>query len=223
MKYVEPEWNNLTDDKQKLKTFTSKEWEDFYNKWMIRERPHLDDSIIYPISDLQPYNNILISMIKRRQEGFSVLDIGCANGSTLFSIYNNNNIITGVGIDVSSIMIEYANEYKNSKGINTLNFIQCMFEDYEFTQKFDLIICDDVLEHFISVTKALEKISYLLNYNGLVCGHTPKLNHCDATSHLHYFTKESLEELLKLYFFSYDVQEYEVSSGTMLGFYGEKI
>ena len=220
MKYKEPEWEKLNENKQKLRTFNKQEWTHFYDEWMCKERPRLDDSIIYPFYALHPdiYNII-------RDKSFeNVLDIGCANGTTLFSLYFGNHIKYGLGIDVSSLMIDYAKEYADKKNITELKFENSLFENYTFNNTFDLILCTDILEHFISVTVALDKIYHLLCHNGLFCGRTPENNTCDATPHLHYFTQESLSDLLGNYFLIYNVQRCETTNkDKMLSFYGVRV
>ena len=99
--------------------------------------------------------NKLIRTLKIKKYD-KILEIGSGTGSLLKSIENINSKIDLTGIDISSQMIEKAsNKLKNT------NLINCFFEDFEATQKYDIIIFSYTLtivkdEHAKTIKKAKE-------------------------------------------------------------------
>ena len=79
--------------------------------------------------------------------GSKILDAGCGNGSDLIVL---NEIIPKLklyGIDPSSYAIKTAKKYTKKRGLNNIFLMPGNFEEYDFKQKFDVIICLEVIEH----------------------------------------------------------------------------
>lgn len=83
-------------------------------------------------------------------EGSSVLEIGCGTGDILNSI----NPVKGVGIDISSEMVNIA-----KKKYNHLTFLHMDAEDLTaLNEQFDFIIISDTLGYFEDIQKAFEEL-----------------------------------------------------------------
>lgn len=104
---------------------------------------------------------IYIKIIPPKQK---VLEIGCATGDLL-------NILKpefGVGIDISSKMIEIA-----KKKYPSLNFINSSYEDFKTNDKFDYIILSNLLEHIYDINKLFQKINSFCNPDAKIIITTP--------------------------------------------------
>lgn len=95
-----------------------------------------------------------------------VLDIGCGTCGLTLAMLKRDLDVTS--IDTSIDMIEMAKRFVKSKGFNTdkiLNKdISSFLEDNK--EKFDQIVCLDVIEHIEDDEKALYEINLLLKPNG---------------------------------------------------------
>jgi len=172
---------------------------DFYNEWMTTkdtrtiETPEtlgilvLDNILLYNIDLDFPTNSI------------NALDIGCANGRILFNLMQNNLISSGIGIDVSDAMIMLANKC-NEVFQMPIQFINSSLENFNTDDKFNIIVAQEVVEHFLSPEKAIEKIYNLLVPTGFFYGNVPLDHTCDALPHLNYYNMESLYNLLHTQF-----------------------
>lgn len=68
----------------------------------------------------------------------SVLDIGCGSGIYSFALAKRAKHV--VGIDISSKMIEAANDRKEELGIQNVQFIHDDFLAHAFSERFDVVI-----------------------------------------------------------------------------------
>lgn len=98
-----------------------------------------------------------------------ILDVGCGRGwtSNLLSKYGNV-----LGIDPVASVIEYGRELYPNIGLMALGL-----EDYCSLypeEKYDLIVCTEVLEHIVDKPQFLKKIKNLLSDNGYVILSTPR-------------------------------------------------
>lgn len=90
----------------------------------------------------------------------SLLDIGCGTG-ILFDYYMSSNVKSIVGIDISSKMIDIA----KSK-YNNINLICGNAINYDFKEKFDVIVIYNTLPHISDVDALLLNCKKHLNENG---------------------------------------------------------
>lgn len=93
-----------------------------------------------------------------------ILEIGSGTGiltNYLISKYPNSQITL---IDISEPMIESC---KNKFG-NRLNYIVSDAENYEFENKFDLIISNATFQWFNNLNETVEKYKNILNENGKI-------------------------------------------------------
>jgi len=105
-----------------------------------------------------------LSEMMKSKEKIEILEAGC--GSLQKITFDKELFITG--IDISEKQLE-RNNYLNKK-------IQGDLEKYDFEKdKFDLIICWDVLEHLQKPRLALDKMSQSLKPGGLMVLKLPNL------------------------------------------------
>lgn len=119
--------------------------------------------------------NQRIKNISKRDQ-IKILDIGCGSGEfvTLPLSILQTNIL---GIDIHVASIEHA---KRENRFSNVKF-ECKSVNELFGQKFDFIICSEVLEHLPEPINMLKKIKNLLKHNGICIitipnGYGPKEN-----------------------------------------------
>lgn len=101
-----------------------------------------------------------------------ILDIGSGAGTLSLSLANQGFRV--VGVDTSVVAIEKSRisaEYLNLQ--TRVDFVNCDFLDFSSNEKFDLILCSEVIEHIFDVNEFLKKIRALLINNGIVVLSTP--------------------------------------------------
>lgn len=108
---------------------------------------------------------LLLPVIKNTTK---VLEIGCYTAEVLDYLPENTDY-TGIDFDTTAI------EIARQKGINVIsvNFDQ---EEIKLSDKFDVIICTEVLEHLIDPDAIMRKIHELLKDDGTVLISLPNEN-----------------------------------------------
>jgi len=106
-----------------------------------REIPHRPSVYYYQL--LQHYYKFLIP------PGLRLLELGCGHGDLLAGL----NPSLGVGIDISEEMVRVA-----KKKHPNLNFLQADVHEFEFGEKFDVIILSDLVNDLWDVQRVLEKV-----------------------------------------------------------------
>lgn len=104
-----------------------------------------------------------------------VLEIGCGHGgiSTFFAVNGASEV---VGIDLNTLHLEIANKFKKKieKDLNITNGLNLRFQEmsaYEMNfepESFDIIIADNVFEHFMETEKVLEQSFKILKPGGML-------------------------------------------------------
>lgn len=170
---------------------------DFYNKKFKESIPGWEATRVAKIIELTGTNK-------------KVLDVGCGGGIIGSQIGMTGNSVYGVDISLSNV------KKARSKGIKAK---QCNIENdtIPFKTKFDIIVAGEIIEHVFDTENFLKKLRRKLNKDGdliittpnaaafgrrllLLIGRNPHLEPSADTKyagHVRYFTKDSLEELLK--------------------------
>lgn len=120
---------------------------------------------------------IILNIIEKylRSTSLKVLDIGCGAGTISFYIANRGNRV--VGIDIAKKAIHACNQSAKILSLNNLvKFRNIMFPEKVPSEKFDLVICSEVIEHIRNDDLAIRKIYTVLNYGGLLILSTPSKN-----------------------------------------------
>jgi len=128
----------------------------------------------------------------------SLLEVGCADGTTLMGFRKQGFKVTGIDPSKENIKI-----CKNRK-IESYNV---MYEKLNLPKKFDFICSYYVLEHLRSPQKFLKFCNSFLRDNGIICIEIPAIefyknqktthNLLFFHEHQYQFTKETIEILLK--------------------------
>ncbi len=106
----------------------------------------------------------IIRNLLGEQSGCRMLDIGCGDGSLSISYIAENNICF---LDFSTAMLEHVKESIPREFQNHATLLQANVEDYNFSEKFDIILCVGVLAHVRDTDKILNKIESILKPEGL--------------------------------------------------------
>lgn len=131
----------------------------------------------------------------------TLLDVGCGRGYFLdeAKMYDWNTF----GIDYSKRQIDYA------KNVLKLNAEVGDVLSYKINKKFSLITINQVIEHVLNPKKLVRKCYQLLDTHGFLYIATPniesltskvfeeKFEHLTPPEHLSFFSKKTLEKLLK--------------------------
>lgn len=121
------------------------------------------------------YINILPLINKQLVKNMKIIDVGCGIGTIDFFLASKNFKITGLDISTSAINLCK----KNAKilGISSkTKFVSSDFLEYSTYQKYDMVICLEVLEHLIDENNAVKKIYSLLKKNGILILSVPSVN-----------------------------------------------
>jgi 2-polyprenyl-3-methyl-5-hydroxy-6-metoxy-1,4-benzoquinol methylase len=81
----------------------------------------------------------IVRLFRKELEGKSILDVGCGEGYFLISVASQLDHKKLVGVDISTSVLP-----KNQKDIQ---FINADIVDFDLSEQFDVVFCDQVLEH----------------------------------------------------------------------------
>lgn len=142
-----------------------------------------------------------------------VLEIGCGSGATLAWMKAQGLAGHTTGIELAPQMAEQAGQNVDSLIIGDA---EALLDDIACDPVFDLVLCLDVLEHFVDPWRMIEKISRALKQGGLVVASIPNVRHFSVLgpllfkgrwdyeeagildhTHLRFFTKASAASLLQ--------------------------
>jgi 2-polyprenyl-3-methyl-5-hydroxy-6-metoxy-1,4-benzoquinol methylase len=149
----------------------------------------------------------IISFLDRYLQGKKVLDFGSGVGSISLYLANQGKKVTG--IEVSPKAVKMAKQSAQLFGLtNKISFLTADIFKTNLKQKFDFIICSEVLEHLHDDGKALKRLRSLLKPSGRVLISVPSaqaplikfgvIKHFDDWSgHLRRYTMPGLVQLLK--------------------------
>jgi len=100
--------------------------------------------------------------LDREPSAVSVLDIGCGNGSITFPIASLGYRVLGVDIDDDSIeFTRWANSFPNAR------FETVAGSDFDLGERFDVVICSEVLEHLDEPMPLIRTIVRAMKDDGL--------------------------------------------------------
>lgn len=110
------------------------------------------------------HQNRIDKVISLVTTGSHVLDAGCGSGIVPYLLATRKDC-TVVGIDIRSECVEFA-----SKRVTGFEFYQGDIRDFSLDGKFDVVLCTEVLEHFVSADqiKGLNNLDSHLKSDGLL-------------------------------------------------------
>ena len=123
----------------------------------------------------------------------NILDVGCANGSFLNFIHRIRPDLELYGLDLTDVS-EFLPKY--------VKFIQADATKFKLRKKFDLIICNHLLEHLHveDVLPTLTNINLHLKDEGVFWFTVPSFcrEFYNDPTHVRPYTKEAMKRLLKM-------------------------
>lgn len=113
--------------------------------------------------DLKRLRFIQGAILKLNNPYVKVLDVGCGNG-------NNSRQIASLGFEVMGIDISKAtiDEANRLNTYQNLSFKSIAAEELAITNKFDAIICSEVVEHLHQPTPVIKTLAKLLDKDGVL-------------------------------------------------------
>ena len=121
------------------------------------------------------YRSLIYFLRKHSINKAKILDIGCGVGTIDFYLATLKNVVTG--IDISQNAISIAKQNTVNLGLwKQLKFQRMNFPKIVPLDKFDTIICTEILEHIKEDKLAVVKIKNLLLKNGIVIASSPSEN-----------------------------------------------
>ena len=134
--------------------------EDLKKKWWNKKG---DFKILHKINPIRI--EYILKNFKRSLKGKKVLDIGCGGGLVSESLSLKGAFVTAIDENNKNL-----NQAKNHAKINSLkiNYIKSSFDNFykKNKNKFDLILCLEVLEHIDNFKKTLQQITTLVKPKG---------------------------------------------------------
>jgi len=82
-----------------------------------------------------------INEIANIQTGETVLDIACGTGKVTTALARNQNKPTVTAVDLSAGMLEQARQKAEQHQLSNIEFHQMAFEDMDFGERFDVVVC----------------------------------------------------------------------------------
>ncbi len=122
----------------------------------------------------------------------SVLDVGCGNGALLRE-FERRSLLKLVGIDLSELVIK-----ENGKRVSNLRFHALDISKNALDEKFDLVICSEVLEHIDDLAGALANLCRMCRRYLIITVPTGKVFPIDTKmGHVRHFSAAEIRDRLK--------------------------
>jgi ubiquinone/menaquinone biosynthesis C-methylase UbiE len=103
-------------------------------------------------------------------KGKVLLDLGCFTGGRLCSWFETYLLEKGIGIDINPLFRKIGEEFKNSRGIENIEFFTGVGEALPFTDNsIDFIVSTDVFEHVRDLQQVLSECYRVLKKGGKLC------------------------------------------------------
>ena len=141
---------------------------------------------------------------KKLKRTLSIFDIGCGTGGLIFKLKNKPFIRKLIGTEPHPL----ARKYAKKRGVNIQSF---SIEDLEeIDEKFDVVLCIDVLYHKnVNTLKAIQNLFKLLKPGGMLLINVAampslKRNHSKRVMEGRRFTLQEIRELVETQGFKVD-------------------
>jgi len=141
---------------------------------------------------------IILKLFKKYNLQGKIMDIGCGDG-TLLSLLPQSNANKLFGFDISPEAIE---QTKKKKYISKLFLGDLTKKETLPQEKFDVVICSEVLEHIKDCSRAIRNISQMVKKGGVLLISVPHsrkywTRHDSFSGHYKRFEKLEMEGELK--------------------------
>ena len=102
---------------------------------------------------------------------YNLVEIGCGNGASIFKI--SKEIKTALGLDINNEHFPEIYKYKDENNLNNCDFVVYNIEkDNSIKEKFDRLICFEVIEHLENEDN-ISVFNDMLNANGMIAISVP--------------------------------------------------
>lgn len=143
-----------------FKNSPEKFWNLFASKYAAR-----------PITDQTAYETKIKKIMTYLSPEYNMLDIGCGTGTQCADLAKHVKQVTG--IDISSKLLNIANQRMQDRKLNNVKFIQTSIFDERFAaNSFDVILAFYVLHFFDDIDTVFSRIHSLLRPGGLFISET---------------------------------------------------
>ncbi|MFT5229877.1 MAG: SAM-dependent methyltransferase [Urechidicola sp.] len=108
-----------------------------------------------------------IEQFKKIESSLKVLEVGCRDGGVLHPFLQRGCYITGVELS-PNMLLEAKKRYSDNIERSEANFIAMDIHDFDSSEKFDIIILKDVIEHVYHHDKLIKKLKTLMSSDGVI-------------------------------------------------------
>jgi len=133
-------------------------------------------------------------------KGGDILDVGCDGGALDNYLYRQGHHVVGLDITEEYITL-------NRERMPEIEWVLAAFEETEYCEEFDTLICSEVLEHVMDVETFLQRAQECLRPGGVFIGTVPVAGSVnepgswyEEDEHLNSFTLSEAHEILSGYF-----------------------
>jgi ubiquinone/menaquinone biosynthesis C-methylase UbiE len=165
------------------KSFTNKFYENekLVNRYITNEVSNFTSNIFH-----------IAQTYKINFEGKTLVDISCGTGHCIKEIQEKYHLKKIVGTEFSDSAIKVARQVVPNAEIVSLNI-----ETQVLPELFDIILCQQVLEHLIYPEKALHNLVKMLDKKGVLIITIPDGRKDDFEGHINFWSIESFSYFLK--------------------------
>ena len=157
-----------------------------------------------------------------------ILDIGCGRGWLGKHLAEERPHVQIVGVESNPAMASQAQKWYREVFVAPV-------EDFTSSQKFDCIVCGDILEHLENPWQVVERLTYMLRPSGCLVASVPNAGHWSLVrdlaqgrfdylpygltciTHIRWFTEATLREMIEQAGLQIDKIEHQVSPPTPQG------
>ena len=138
-------------DKSEIENF-----DNYAHEWWNKRGPYKFIHLLTPLRLKYISNNLKL-------KGLKVLDLGCGGGLLCEAMTDSGADV--VGIDASLKTIEIAKKHANEKNLK-IDYLHTDIESFNYKEKFDAVICFELIEHVPDPNELIRQISKHIKPNG---------------------------------------------------------
>lgn len=141
-----------------------KYWNKYAENWDYMSYSKKSNFTRFPSSEIRHAE--IIKYLSRYKKNLKILDIGCADGTLLYSL-KKIGFKNLTGIDNSESMINVANK-RQIKAKNRIKFFKCDAERIPTIEKYDIICAIGLIEYLNNNQKFSKKLNKILKKKGIL-------------------------------------------------------